>query len=202
VDDIVLRAMAKWPSVPSVYGWLRLDRRGDWWIRGERLRHDPIIAYIARNYAGDEAGCWFFQNGPQRVFVALDYTPYVYRVTAPERSRVRLEAHTGSAVKAVDCAWIDEEGALLLATELGIGVVDDRDLDRMVPLFIDARGRPLPEDLLEAQMERLQGGDSAPLRLNVRGNACELRPIRRAEVPARFGFVSDPEPEKEHGGGS
>jgi len=28
VDDIVLQAMTKWPDVPNVYGWLRLDRRG------------------------------------------------------------------------------------------------------------------------------------------------------------------------------
>ena len=27
MDDIVKQAMAKWPDVPSVYGWLGLDRR-------------------------------------------------------------------------------------------------------------------------------------------------------------------------------
>ena len=33
MDEIVLRSMLKWPNVPSVYGWLRLDRRGQWLIR-------------------------------------------------------------------------------------------------------------------------------------------------------------------------
>src|SRR3990170_3644456 len=34
IDDIVIRAMAKWPNVPVVYGWLALDRRGQWSIKG------------------------------------------------------------------------------------------------------------------------------------------------------------------------
>jgi hypothetical protein len=27
----------------------------------------------------DERGCWFFQNGPQRVYVKLEATPYIAR---------------------------------------------------------------------------------------------------------------------------
>ena len=29
MDEIVIRAMQKWPNVPNVFGWLKLDRRGD-----------------------------------------------------------------------------------------------------------------------------------------------------------------------------
>jgi len=37
VDEAVLRSIAKWPNVPAVYGWLKLDRRGNWLIKGERI---------------------------------------------------------------------------------------------------------------------------------------------------------------------
>src|SRR5262245_10851898 len=79
MDDAVVRAMAKWPNVPNVYGWLNLDRRGNWMIKGDRIANEGVTAFIGRNYAPDEQGRWYFQNGPQRVFVTLDYTPFVIR---------------------------------------------------------------------------------------------------------------------------
>ena len=81
MDEIVKQGMAKWPNVPSVYGWLSLDRRGNWLIKGERIANPIVADFIGRNYEHDEKGRWFFQNGPQRVFISLDYTPYVYRLT-------------------------------------------------------------------------------------------------------------------------
>ena len=33
MDPIVRRAIARWPNVPAVYGWLKLDRRGRWSVR-------------------------------------------------------------------------------------------------------------------------------------------------------------------------
>src|SRR5579859_7246871 len=83
MDDSVLRSLAKWPDVPAVYGWLALDRRGNWLLRAtgaerfERIANRALREFIARNYEVDSRGCWFFQNGPQRVYVRLAYTPYV-----------------------------------------------------------------------------------------------------------------------------
>jgi len=37
MDEVVVRSIAKWPGVPAVYGWLELDRRGGWRIKGERI---------------------------------------------------------------------------------------------------------------------------------------------------------------------
>ena len=37
MDETGLRSMAKWPNVPAVYGWLTLDRRGNWLLQGERI---------------------------------------------------------------------------------------------------------------------------------------------------------------------
>ena len=89
MDDIVKAALAKWPKVPDCRGWLGLDARGDWYMRddacqragafphpkGSRIEHSKLQAFIGRNYAADEHGAWFFQNGPQRVYVVLEATP-------------------------------------------------------------------------------------------------------------------------------
>jgi hypothetical protein len=90
MDDIVRQAIAKWPNVPHCYGWLALDARGNWYMRDDRtqaagpfpqskgslLRHEKLVDFIHRNYDCDERGCWFFQNGPQRVYVELETAPW------------------------------------------------------------------------------------------------------------------------------
>jgi hypothetical protein len=200
MDELVLRGMAKWPNVPSVYGWLSLDRRGNWRIRDERISNPGIVAFIGRNYAHDERGCWFFQNGPQRVFVALDYTPFVYRVVS-DRPPLTLECHTGERVSAVFGGWLDEAGTLLLETEHGAGIVHDRDLGSLFPYLIDVNGNPLDESVLIDLMELLQQQREAPLWLKVREVNVKIASIRSTGVPQRFGFVARPAPpagEEEH----
>jgi hypothetical protein len=48
--------------------------------KGSLLKHDKLIDFIQRNYESDASGQWFFQNGPQRVYVELQATPWVWRV--------------------------------------------------------------------------------------------------------------------------
>ena len=194
MDEIVLRGMAKWPNVPAVYGWLSFDRRGQWLIKGERISNPLVTEFIGRNYARDERGCWFFQNGPQRVFVTLDYTPRVYRIVSPDRAPLALEASTGSPIFTLYGAWIDETGAALLETEHGIGAVHDRDLERLLPHFADGAGAPLAEDALDELMVRMQQGREAPLWLSFRGAGVRVGPIRSETVAQRFGFRARPEP--------
>ncbi|HXF67948.1 MAG TPA: DUF2946 family protein [Burkholderiales bacterium] len=194
MDEIVLRALAKWPDVPAVYGWLSLDRRGNWRIKGERITNPMIAAFIGRNYGRDARGCWFFQNGPQRVYVALDYTPFVLRVKGGDDDALALETHTAVGVAALKGAWLDEAGALLLETEPGVALVHDRDLARLLPQFIDANGNPLAEPVLDELMELLQRGRPAPLWLKYRESCVRVEPIAASEVPARFGFVAQPAP--------
>ena len=188
MDEIVLRSIAKWPNLPAVYGWLALDRRGNWRIktaagRFERIGNAAVNEFIGRNYAADPEGRWFFQNGPQRVYVSLDYTPWVYRL---DDSGSGLVTHTGTAPRAFESAFLDDAGALLLETDLGIGVLVDRDL----PAVIEAA--------------RLRGCDAGPpieavlqgreARLALPGATVTLAPIRSEEVPVRFGFVPRPAP--------
>ncbi|MBI1964825.1 MAG: DUF2946 family protein [Betaproteobacteria bacterium] len=194
MDEIVLRGMAKWPNVPSVYGWLTLDRRGNWLLKGDRITNPGVTAFIGRNYDRDGRGCWFFQNGPQRVFVALDYAPYVYRAVSPDRAPLAIETHNGKPVSAVSGAWLDEKGALLLETDLGAGSVHDRDLERLLPAFIDANGNPVAEEALDELMELAQRGQAVPLWLRFREASIRVEPIASSEVAGRFGFVARPEP--------
>lgn len=191
VDEIVFRAMAKWPKVPVVFGWLSLDRRGRWRLRGEPLTHAATLRFINRNYAGDERGRWYFQNGPQRVFVSLDYTPFVLSLDG----YARLHTHTGSPVRSLRAAALDDEGNLLLLCEHGPGVLDDRDLLAASEGFTDARGRRCPDDLLETVLNDPTGRSRARLSFRWQDMCAPLETLIRAEVPRRFGFVTTPGPE-------
>jgi hypothetical protein len=181
--------MEKWPSVPAAFGWLSLDARGRWLIKGERITNPMLQRFIDRNYACDDAGRWYFQNGPQRVFVALAYAPWVVRVEADA-----LVTHTGQVIDALDGAWLDEDGVVLLATNLGPATVDDRDVDVLSSRFVQAGGKPPEEELLADSVEAITAGRDCELYLPYRGRSVRIRPIRRSDVPTRFRFSSDPSP--------
>ena len=149
VDDIVKQAMVKWPNVPHCYGWLGLDERGDWYMRddrvqalggfkeaclrgdkaakGSRLTHEKLIAFIERNYLSEldakgEAQ-WFFQNGPQRVYVELAATPYIWRLAED----FTIQSHTGLEASYQSCS-VDDAGRVYLKTDLGFGLVHTQDV--------------------------------------------------------------------------
>jgi hypothetical protein len=190
MDDIVKAALAKWPNVPHCYGWLALDARGDWYMRddrtqaagpfprlkGSRIEHDKLRAFIHRNYACDERGAWYFQNGPQRVYVQLQAAPYTWRVQRavcsndhaqghghdPTAARWLLTSHTGQAAQLHSC-WLCEEGRLFVHTNLGFGIVHSMDMAEAVQA--------------------------------VEAGAWQPQPLPFAHMPARFGYVLQPQPE-------
>jgi hypothetical protein len=196
MDDIVKQAMAKWPNVPDCYGWLGLDARGAWRMRDERaqqlgLAGDKVIqaallAFINRNYGVDSRGCWFFQNGPQRVFVNLEATPYIAR-TDPQRG---LTVQTGATL-APQAAFLSEAGALIFTAGAVVAQVDDRDVAPLLAaLSID--GEAAGDDQLLAWLS----GAPGQLRLRLAGSDIdsdiEVGRIDSATVAARFGFVRLP----------
>ena len=191
MDEIVFRAMAKWPRVPAVYGWLSLDRRGRWRLRGEVLAHAATRRFIDRNYARDERGRWYFQNGPQRVFVRLDYTPYVISLDGDGR----LRTHTGAPLRSLHAAALDEEGNIVLLCEHGPGVLDDRDLLAASEGFVDERGRRCPDEFLEEVLSDPARLERARLAFRWRELRAPVEALARAQAPRRFGFVAIPEPE-------
>lgn len=144
MDEIVEAALRKWPNVPHCYGWLALDARGDWYMRdervqaagpfprvkGSRIRHDKLLGFIHRNYAADAAGAWFFQNGPQRVYVELEAAPWVWRLQAGDHpARPAVTSHTGRDAVARS-AWLDDQGRLFLLTDIGYGIVHTLDMEQ------------------------------------------------------------------------
>ena len=151
MDDIVRQALVKWPHVPHCYGWLGLDARGHWRMRdqqaqqqqlpGDKIAHAALLNFINRNYAPDERGCWFFQNGPQRVYVELEATPWVWRLQPQD---LRAVSHTGREAAVRRCL-LDELGRVYLETDLGLGLVHTLDVALAAEAVTD--GRWTPEDV-------------------------------------------------------
>lgn len=188
MDEAVLEAIAKWPNVPAVFGWVGLTARGEWRIRGERIENRAIRDFIGRNYAVDGRGRWYFQNGPQRVFVDLEVTPWVYRLMPGEP----LATHTGVRPAALAAAALLDDGRFLLATDLGAGLVDDRDAASFLRTVTDFAGLPLNERGLERWFEGRDEAfvDAATLELDAPPRRIER--MRALDLPARFGFVRVP----------
>jgi len=157
MDEIVKAALKKWPNVPHCYGWLALDARGDWYMRddriraagpfpqvkGSRIQHDKLLAFIGRNYGHDERGAWFFQNGPQRVYLQLEAAPWVWRLP-PDRADDQVVSHTGLPAT-VRSAWLDEHGRLFLDTDQGFGIVHTQDMDAAADAV--ERGAWVPQEM-------------------------------------------------------
>ena len=187
MDEVVIRAMAKWPDVPAVCGWLSLDRRGMWRLKGETIPNRAAVEFIARNYASDRHGRWFFQNGPQRVFVDLAYTPWVYSLNG----RGTLVTHTGHECGVIESAWIDEAGTMIVVGEPGPGIVDDRDLLALSDRLVDEGGRQLDEDGV-ARFIAGQPGREPDIRLAYGRAQVRVRRIDSRDVADRFRFAPRP----------
>lgn len=146
MDDIVKQAMAKWPNVPACSGWLGLDARGNgifatMWRRP--VEASPVATLARRGPGSTRKACrvhrpqlpgrirWplVFQNGPQRVYVELECTPWVWRLRWDGTS-LALHSHVGVSLDArtVHAAMVDEEGRLYLALSQGLGLVHTQDM--------------------------------------------------------------------------
>lgn len=167
MDAQVLAALARWPNVPAAYGWLSLSRRGHWLLHphgqawggeaeepGEAIGNAQIIAFIQRNYLADERGCWFFQNGPQRVYVRLDGAPWVLATHVAPQGRLQLRTHTGEPYGPVTHWWLDTDGNLYTQAAQGAGLVSDRDLAQVIDALVCEDGTPL--------ISRLEDGSLGP----------------------------------------
>jgi hypothetical protein len=183
-------------------------------LSGDPIKHPALNAFIARNYEADSDGRWFFQNGPQRVYVDLAYTPFVVRwhrgTAAPSTPNTPTDAATHATLLVDQCGnrfepqacWLDDEGQVLFSrqdTTRGrpiVALLHDHDL----ALFsehvtwrdggiLDAPGIP---DTLHWPMTswREDGGGSQAG--NARDVALPITAIHAADVATRFGFVQRP----------
>jgi hypothetical protein len=210
MDDIVLQAMAKWPNVPHCYGWLALDARGAWRMRdeaaqrdehwGDKLANAALVGFIDRNYQADERGCWYFQNGPQRVYVNLEATPFIAR-TDPQQG---LLLHTGQAAGAVEQVFMTGDGAIVVRAGAVLAQLDDRDVAQLLQaMTLD--GQPVADEALlrwlelgkdagqDSNKDGNKDGNNGELALRWQGREIAVERLAPDEAPRRFGFVQRPD---------
>lgn len=220
MDANVLAAMARWPDVPDVYGWLSLTENGQWRLHprgdawpsdaqgwdaavtaddgslasgadtaGESITSPQILQFINRNYANDELGQWFFQNGPQKVYVRLDAAPYILQTTSDNADdTLCLRTHDGLDIKSITGWILDETGKLYAQTEHGPGLVAGRDLASVLNGIHTPEGIAIL-DVLE-QTPLLDGAiavQAQNLPSTVLFKACTAK-----AVPQALGFVRYP----------
>lgn len=193
MDDIVKQAMAKWPNVPHCYGWLALDARGNWRMRdeaaqranapGDKLANAALVGFINRNYAHDDKGCWYFQNGPQRVYVNLEATPYIAR-TDPAQGFV---LQTGQALAAPEAAFMTDAGALILQAGEVVAQLDDRDVAQVLARM-ELNGQPASVEAIMAWLE----DDADELALVLEDSRVKVERLSAESLQRRFGYVQAP----------
>lgn len=203
MDDAVQAALRRWPNVPAVAGWLSLDRRGKWRLHpeggarpgqpGEGITSEQVLAFIGRNYAAEPDGRWYFQNGPQRVYVTLDATPLLVRLASDGH---HLETHHGLAVNEITAWYLGDDGQLYLQTPQGPGMILSRDLAALLERLHTDDGQTLEqrlEALGAAEGDGFALPDGLALRLDERAaTRAPLLALKTAEVEATLGFVRDP----------
>lgn len=186
----VHRALERWPDVPALFGWLSLDGRGRWRIRGETITRPQIIETIQCNYAADEHGRWYFQNGPQRGYLQLESAPIILRVDG----HGRLRTHTDEDVRDVTRVLLDEHGTLWMQTEHGPAVLDGDDLEWALSRLTDRENDNVIDDVQLGAALDLSSGHATGLALRLDDRRLPIARLDRDQAPAYFGFVRDPQP--------
>lgn len=200
MDEIVLAALNKWPDVPHCYGWLALDARGDWRMRderaqtlnlaGDKIRNAALLGFINRNYQHDEQGRWYFQNGPQRVYVDLEATPYIAK-TVPDTG---LMLHTGSAMGHITDAFLSSDGKLILRAGNLLAQLDDRDLAACLG-NMQINGQPAQDEAVLAWLTAVDNtADAATLSLQLSPHAPAIN-IEHGELTQLmldYGYIARP----------
>lgn len=205
MDQTVLDAQIRWPDVPAAYGWLSLTARGEWRLHplgdaqqggaGVGISNQQILTFIGRNYAAEPAGAWFFQNGPQRVYVRLDASPFIARV---DPALGTLITHNGLTITTVDQWLLDETGQLYAQTDLGAARIDDRDLSILAELLFTADSQGLLSVLEQYELDQLPGKgfsffDPTQRFLALRQPAL-LHAVKLKDVPLTLNFIANPSP--------
>jgi hypothetical protein len=202
MDEQVIRSLIKWPDVPDCYGWLALDRRGQWRMRdeftqqnnlpGQVIKHQSLNEFISRNYARDTQGKYFFQNGPQRVFITLDATPWVVRMI-PSDQGVKLLTQCQSPIEPT-AALSDEKGNIYIVGNIAQVVYEESDRAQFklqttesIALLHD-HDLDLFSELATLKEEACSFGGS----WGWHGKQLPLDPIHSSELANRFDYLAQP----------
>ena len=182
------------PTCPPCYAWLALDARGAWRMRdersqalnlpGDKIRNATLSGFINRNYQHDQQGRWYFQNGPQRVYVDLAATPFIAHTT----SENAFVLHTGVPMDEVDNIFLSAEGKLFLLNGETLAQVDDRDLAACLGKLTIGSKSASDQELMQ-WLENIDGTQT--LRFAVSQNkTLEVQRGELKQLMIQFGFVS------------
>lgn len=195
MEKSVIAAMARWPNVPAVYGWLSLNQHGQWRIHpqgdaisspdstGDAITSPQILQFIHHNYSHDTHGQWYFQNGPQCVYVRLDVAPFIFHTTGGKQSdgTLGLRSHNQQDVAQVLGWRLDDDGWLYAQTDLGPGLISGRDLEALLQSLLTTTGISVLDALQQDTDFTLATG--TPFTLD-----------RKSNIPAAMGYVCIPKP--------
>lgn len=163
---------------------------------GEAITSPPILSFIDRNYTHDDRGQWYFQNGPQKVYVRLDGAPYILQTSTSSLDALRLRTHNGLDVDSVDSWWLDHTGRLFAMTAHGAGLIAGRDLSSVLAALKTADGESLIDILDDANLPLDAGTD---LHVATAGGTVRLSACSADDIPERLGFVRSPRPLQDNG---
>ena len=193
MDELVKQSLTKWPNVPHCYGWLTLDARGAFRMRdesaqaahqpGDIIRHESLLAFIYRNYDCDSRGAWYFQNGPQRVYVELETTPFIAR-TDPELGFV---LHDRTPVHEIDCVFMTDTGQLIIQSHQKIAMLDPSDLAHCLAMLYVEDQAIADDDLLNWLSTPDQ---TLQIKLGQQFKSVEW--VDSNQLQRRFGFIAHP----------
>ena len=153
-----------WPQVPKLYGWLYLNRRGKWLIKREQVKHLGMIKFLKENYKKNTKGEWYIENGPQKAFVTLEYTPLIIRLS----HNGSLTTNIDTEIETPNSITLDDEGNVLFESSIGLGLLDDRDMYQFSEL--------VDEDI------------STVNKIYWKGLVLPVRHIPRSKIPAFYKF--------------
>ncbi len=192
---LIMKPNIKWPNVPDVYNWLSLDNRGNWLIKREKIHHQGLIDFINASYTKDDTGRWFFQNGPQRVFASLKYTPHVLSIELVD-TNIHFKTQTNEVIEKLDHLWIDNQGRLLGSWKRHIGLISDRDLPMLVShlAYKNKSHSPINENDLEKFIKSTSSQSPTPYVLLVNQKQYDINFIHEDAVHQAFHFNPHPEP--------
>lgn len=205
MDDQVIRSLTKWPNVPACYGWLALDRRGQWRMRdefaqqnnlpGTVIAHQALNEFISRNYACDIEGRYFFQNGPQRVFITLDATPWIVRMI-PRNQETRLLTQCHSPIEP-SAALSDENGNIYIVGNISQVIYENLNQatqttfstqDKECVALLHDHDLEIFSELATLKEEACSFGGS----WDWHGKQLPLDPIHSSELASRFHYIAKP----------
>jgi hypothetical protein len=161
-------------------------------LPGQVITHRALNEFISRNYACDRLGRYFFQNGPQRVFITLDATPWIARIT-PSENGLELLSQCNSIIEASG-ALSDEKGNIYILGKVNQLTYEEKNKEQFSNQ--DCQTVALLHDhdldhfsrLAKLHEEACSFGGS----WEWQGKQLPLDPIHSEELAARFKFIARP----------